>query len=111
MAGQPGLGDSFVRWIHDNRGREELVQIVGLTLPDGHGDFAEFPKHPELAKFDPADKKFVAVASAHADRPHILQASDSKWWGWKDSLASCGITVEFLCPDEVQKIFERKFGA
>jgi hypothetical protein len=26
-------------------------------------------------------------------------------------LTSCGIAVEFLCPDEIQEVFERKFGA
>lgn len=97
LSGQPGLGDSFIRWIHDNCGRGELVHMVALTRREGGGDFAEFPEHPELAEFDPADKKFVAVANAHQDKPPILQASDSKWWDWKDPLMSSGITVEFLC--------------
>jgi hypothetical protein len=111
VSGQPGIGDSFIRWIHDNRGRQELVEVVGIIPTEGGLSFVEFPKHEELAKFDHADKKFVAVANAHRNKPHILQASDSKWWGWKNSLMSCGITVEFLCPNEIQKTFERKFGA
>ena len=109
LAGQPGLGDSFIRWIHDNLGREELVCRVALSLKSDNGDFAEFPEHPELTEFDPTDKKFVAVANTHQDKPPILQASDTKWWGWKEALQACGITVEFLCQDEIQAAFEHKF--
>ena len=109
ISGQPGLGDSFIRWVHDNRGRGELVQSVALSQRETGGDFADFPEHEQLANFDPADKKFVAVSNAHQDKPPILQASDSKWWGWKDPLMAAGITVEFLCPDEIQAVFDRKF--
>jgi hypothetical protein len=111
LAGQPGLGDSFIRWIHDNHGRNELVQTASLTPSPDESGFDEFPEHLGLVNFDHADKKFVAVANAHPQKPPILEASDSKWWGWKDPLASCGITVEFLCPNEIQNAFERKFGA
>ncbi len=38
----------------------------------------------------------------------MLQATDSKWWGWRDALADCGITVEFLCPEQIQETYERK---
>lgn len=110
VSGQPGIGDSFIRWIHDNRGRRDLVEIVRISPTEDGLTFMEFPEDEELAKFDPADKKFVAVANTHRNKPHILQAADSKWWGWKDPLKSSGITVEFLCPDEIQKTFERKFG-
>ncbi len=109
LSGQPGVGDVFVRWIHDNLGREELICKVTLTTSGDNGDFAEFPQHPELAGFDPDDKKFVAIANAHKDTPPILQATDTKWWGWKEALQTCGITVEFLCPGEIQAAFERKF--
>lgn len=109
LAGQPGVGDSFIRWVHDNRGRGELVQVIALTQREGGGDLAEFPEGPDLAEFDPADKKFVAVANAHQDKPPILQASDTKWWGWREALQACGITVEFLCPDEIEAVFRRKF--
>ena len=108
VGGQPGIGDSFIRWIHDNLGRKELVQMVPLRLAEPGGDFADFPQHPGLMGFDPSDKKFVAIANAHPEKPCILQATDSKWWGWKDSLKDCGITVEFLCPEEIKLKFEQK---
>ncbi len=49
-----------------------------------------------------SDRKFVAVANAHPDKPPIMHATDSKWWAWKDALKDVGITVHFLCPDYVK---------
>jgi len=109
LAGQPGVGDSFIRWVHDNRGRGDLVHTVALTSKNG-ATFEEFPNHPDLAAFDPQDRKFVALANAHKDKPVILEATDSKWWGWKDALSTCGIRVEFLCPDELREAYHRKMG-
>jgi hypothetical protein len=110
IAGQPGIGDSFMKWLHDNFGRRDLVNTVALNAADDGHQFLEFPDHPDLDEFDPPDEKFVAVANAHNDKPPILQAADSKWWGWKDALLACGISVEFLCPDEVEATYRRKFG-
>ena len=105
------MGDSFVRWVHDNRGWQHLVQTLAITPKDTDPrDFNEFPDHQDLSGFDPSDRKFVAVANAHPKKPPILEAADSKWWGWKDTLNACGITVEFLCPDEIKKTYNRKFG-
>lgn len=109
--GEPGFGSSFVKWIHDNQGRPELVQTIAITRRgDDPSDFEEFPKHEGLSKFDPSDRKFVAVANAHPGKPSILQATDSKWWGWKEPLLECGITVEFLCPVEIEEAYKRKLG-
>lgn len=111
FSGQPGVGDAFFRWVHDNRGWLHLVETVAIaskeTDPD---DFIEFPGHPDLSNFDPSDRKFVAVANAHPQKPPILEASDSKWWGWRDALTACGITVVFLCPKEIEEAYNRKFG-
>lgn len=73
-------------------------------------DSLQFPDHEDLAALDPSDRKFVSVANAHANNPPILQATDSKWWGWKEALSACGITVEFLCPKEIQETYERKMA-
>ena len=107
--GQPGIGNAFVRWIYDNLGHTELVEQVTITpRTEPPRYFEEFPEHLELADFDPADQKFVAAANARPFKPLILQALDSKWWGWKDALLECGITVRFLCPDEIREIYHRK---
>jgi hypothetical protein len=109
VAGQPGLGDSFVRWVHDNIGRRDLVQCVNITPHLGPHQFQEFPEHDELAQFDPADEVFVAVSNSHPEHPPIVQAADSKWWGWKEALRERGIGVEFVCEGEIQAVYERKF--
>ena len=111
MAGQPGVGDAFIKWAHDNIGRPELVSIVRITPKfNGAEDYEEFPNHPDLASFDPSDRKFVAVSNVHPDRPKIQQGLDSKWWMMRNALAASGITVNFLCPTEIEKLNSRKLG-
>jgi hypothetical protein len=68
----------------------------------------QFPVHSGLTYFDNSDRKFIAVANAHPDKPPVLQATDSKWWGWKEALNDVGIIAHFLCPDYVQKKYEKK---
>jgi len=71
--------------------------------------FEEFPADQALEDdFDPDDRKFVAVANAHPEKPPILEAADSKWLGWEAKLALHGIRLEFLCRDELEAIRERK---
>lgn len=96
---QPPLaGSEFYRWLSDHRGTAACRQ-VDIT-PDGEG-FVEFPQDPELADFDPADRKFIAVAVASGARPTVLQAVDSKWWSAREALARA-VEVDFLCVAEVQ---------
>jgi len=112
FSGQPGMGDAFFRWVYNNIARIDLVNRVAITpMVSPPQFFEQFPEHDALKTFDPSDQKFVAVANAHADKPPILQATDSKWWMWKDALRECGIVVEFLCQDEIQQTYERKFIA
>lgn len=108
MKGQPGVGDRFMKWVHDNRWRLPESNRVTIT-PQGNS-YEEFPTHLGLANFDNSDRKFIAVANMHPNKPTILQATDSKWWGWKEALADVGITVEFLCPDYVEGKFVKKMG-
>ncbi|RJR40670.1 MAG: hypothetical protein C4576_20015 [Desulfobacteraceae bacterium] len=108
MKGQPGVGDRFMKWVHDHRWKLPDVDRVRITR---NGDsYNEFPNHAGLIQFDNSDRKFVAVANAHPNKPPILQATDSKWWGWKDALAEVGITVHFLCPDYVKTKYAEKMG-
>ncbi len=107
MSGQPGVGDGFMKWVHDNRWTLQVRDRVVITACGT--SYREFPTSPDLRGFDQSDRKFVAVANKHPDRPPILQATDSKWWGWKDALASAGIAVQFLCPDYVECKYKTKF--
>ncbi len=108
MKGQPGIGDAFMKWVNDHRHNPEYCDRVSITKTDDSYD--EFPTHDGLENFDKSDRKFVAAANAHADKPPIMQATDSKWWGWKDALAEVGITVQFLCPEYVEAKYAEKMG-
>jgi len=106
MQGQPGVGDSFMKWVHDNQYKMPDVERVEITRNGESYD--QFPDHSGLKLFDNSDRKFIAVANAHPDKPPVLQATDSKWWGWKDALSDVGISVLFLCPDYVQTKYVKK---
>lgn len=105
-------GSVFLKWLLRNKGNPKHCQIVPLTSLKGAVDkFKEFPQHPNLKKFDPPDRKFVAVSNAHPGKPAILQAADSKWLDWSDALGECGIEVEFICKTEIKRFHRKKFGA
>lgn len=108
LKGQPGVGHKFMKWVHDHRWKFPNEDRVAISKT---GDsYEEFPQHAGLGTFDISDRKFVAVANGHSSKPPILQATDSKWWGWKDVLAEVGITVEFLCPEWIEKKHQEKMG-
>lgn len=103
-SGQPGPGDAFFKWLWDNQGHQDHSRQVSITPIKGSSrGFEEFPEDPDLARFDPADRKFVAVAIASAEQPPILNASDTDWWDHRAALSRHGIEVRFLCP-ELMKI-------
>lgn len=109
MKGQPGVGDRFMKWVHDNRWN--LPATDQVTITKNGESYVEFPDHEGLINFDHSDRKFIAVANAHPEKPPVLQATDSKWWGWRNPLAEVGITVNFLCPDYVKTKYAGKIGA
>lgn len=109
LSGCPGVGDRFMKWVHDNRWSFPQEDRVRITKQGN--SYAEFPNHKDLLGFDRSDRKFIAVANAHPQKPPILQATDSKWWGWKDALEEKGISVIFLCPELIKATYEKKMGA
>jgi hypothetical protein len=103
-----GVGDAFLKWLLQNKSNANRVHQVSITetSPD---IYAEFPDSALQGAFDPSDRKFVAVANAHPDRPPIWQAADSKWLAWWRALKTHGIPVEFLCRDDVRAFYGKKF--
>lgn len=109
--GQPGAGDAFLKWILTNEWSGHRVTRVRITAKRGDpDDFDEISTPPAGIRYDPSDRKFLAVAAAHPDHPPILQALDSKWWGWRDALAKAGILVYFVCEGEIAAMYTRKCG-
>ena len=104
-SGEPGAGDRFLLWLLRNK--ETQCDLVSITPIDGSDNtFEEFPDDPALDDFDPADRKFIAVACAHLERPPILQAVDSKWLDFDNAFRENGITVEFICQEDIQRLHE-----
>lgn len=99
-SGQPKSGDAFARWLWENQytSRCERVAITPKAADTQH-DFLEYPEDPELADFDPADRKFVAIAKASGHQPTVINAADSDWWNHRSPLARNGIIVEFICSE------------
>ena len=94
LAGEPGTGDAFVRWVHDHQWNPETCERVTLT-PLGHGDFAEFPRDPALTAFDLADRKYAAVAKVSGAT--VVNATDTDWRDFAAAFRAQGIKVLSLC--------------
>lgn len=110
--GQPGPGDAFLRWLLTHEWGGQRVTRVPITAKaDDPDDFEELPTPPTGTRYDPSDRKFLAVAAAHDDHPPILQSFDSKWWGWQKALAKVGVTIHFLCPDAIKAKHAEKMGS
>ena len=97
------MGFQFYRWVEINWTNPERCDLVEITPVDGPKiNFEEFPDDRDLDDFDDDDRKFVAVAHAHREKPPILQAVDGKWWNFLDALQRNDVTVEYICEDYVQ---------
>ena len=103
-----GVGDAFLKWLLQNQGNTKRVHRVTIT-EIGHGKYHEFPDADLQTRFDPSDRKFAAVANAHPDKPPVWQAADCKWLDWWPALQTGGVNVEFLCPEDVCRVYRRKF--
>ena len=101
------VGDAFLKWLLENFGDSNRVDQVHIRKHASRG-YVEFPDDAELVDFDRTDRKFVAVANAHAERPCILQGSDAKWLNWSERLSVHGIRVEFLCRADIERFNRRK---
>jgi hypothetical protein len=103
LAGEPGAGDAFMKWVWNVQGDESLCERVSLSPrhQDTDDDFAEFPDDHRLKNFDWSDRKFVAVALASVNEPIVLNALDSDWADNHVALRANGVRIRFLCPQHV----------
>ncbi|MFM8174468.1 MAG: hypothetical protein ACKN81_13060, partial [Pirellulaceae bacterium] len=103
--GQPGVGDAFFKWVHENQANPKFCDLVEIHATSGsNDDFEEVPTDVDLRRFDRSDRKFVAIVIGF--RPKIavvLNAVDSDWWNSRDALRRNGIEVEFVCPNHFQE--------
>ena len=104
----PGVGNAFLKWVEVNWTNPQQCDLVSIApIDDLETDFQEFPIDPALADFDADDRKFIAVALAHSEKPPILQAVDSEWWNYRDVLYRSVITVDFICEADIRSILSQ----
>ena len=104
---QPSTGHAFLHWLFQAGWDPARCERVVITcLDESNQVFAEFPVHPDLEHFDVADRKFVATANAHPGKPPLLQAVDAKWMGWETALRECGLTIEWICPENARRLYQ-----
>ena len=97
------VGDRFLQWILRNWANPQRCDLVSITpINNLENEFQEFPTDPDLQDFDPDDRKFIAVALAHPEKPLILQAVDYRWLDFRDAFQRNGLTVAFICRMDIQ---------
>ena len=103
-----GVGDVFLKWLL--REANNPVRVEQVTLTETASDcFAEFPDAALQPIFDAPDRKFAAAANAHPDKPPVWQAADCKWLDWWQPLRMQGVHVEFLCEQDVCRVYVKKY--
>ena len=92
-AGEPGLGNAFFKFLHDNAPSERnVIRVAIQKTPDKDGGFSNLLPN----KLHRDDRKFLAVAKAGNGR--IVNATDSDWSQQAEFVASNGVRVFELCP-------------
>ena len=101
-------GKKFLKWLLQNQSNPQ--RVVQVVITETATDwFTEFPDQALQTSFDPPDRKFVAVAHAHPEKPPVWQAADCKWLDWWPALQAKGVRVEFLCPEDACGFYRNKF--
>jgi hypothetical protein len=108
--GDPRPGNVFLKWLLTNEWNPARITRVTVTPTDDDQGFEELPVAPDGVRYDPSDRVFLAVSAAHPEHPPVLQALDSKWWGWREALTNAGVPIHFVCPDEIARKYEEKMG-
>jgi len=110
-SGQPGPGDAFLKWLLTHEWNDARCTRVPITpKPEDPEDYVELPTPSDGTVYDRSDRKFLAVSAAHEEHPPILQAFDSKCWGWQLALAKIGVSIHFVCPAEIEAKYHEKMG-
>lgn len=88
-------------------------RVIRIKLDkNAFGQFADFPDNDDIwttndrrcQRFDPDDKKWVALALRFKKEMRIaapiVNAADKCWIAFEPQLSSAGLELEFLCRDE-----------
>lgn len=92
--GQPGVGDMFFKYLHDNMYLGKKIRLVPITpIADKKRGFDELQPN----SLDKSDRKFLAVAVVAG--AEIVNAVDTDWHEQLTFVSGLGVSVQQLCPD------------
>ena len=98
FSGMPGVGDAFFKHVFDCQYQDGRVRRVSVTpSQDDRRGFQELPEN----RFDPSDRKFLAVAVVA--KAVVLNATDSDWGEQEALMEKLGVEVSQLCPQYALK--------
>lgn len=108
LGNSPNMATVFSIWVHQHmpRNAEDFISLKEVK----ENEFENYPNSKKLKKFDPPDRKYIALAYKHKDKPPIVEASDSKWWGIREDLEENGIEVYFIDEDYIKEKYMQKIG-
>jgi hypothetical protein len=101
------MGKLFFRWLYNYTPKMDMDDLLELKRDD-RGRYKDYPYDEITKNFDESDKKFVALANLHGEKPPIIEAADGKWLGYVDAFAKYGIKIEFLDYDYANKMYRKK---
>lgn len=107
VSDKSNMGKIFFRWLYNYYSHIQPEDNIKL-VKDECGKYLKFPYDKDTKSFDESDKKFIALANAHREKPPIVEAADGKWLGYEEAFAKYGITIEFIDRDYAQKMYEQK---
>ncbi len=104
----------FLMYVLLNRHRPSRVHTLSIEM-DEQGNYRDYPDNdetwtsavPRCERFDPDDKKWVALAirfkkDTNGEAP-IVNAADRCWLAFESHLESAGVKLEILCRDERER--------
>lgn len=104
----PNMAMQFSIWVHQHmpRNAEDYISLKELK----ENEFENYPDSEKLKAFDPPDRKYIALAYNHEEKPPIVEASDSKWWGIREELNKKGMEVYFVDEEYIKEKYIQKIG-
>lgn len=101
------MGKEFLKWVNTYVGQADFIKDI-IKLEKLGCDYLAFPNDPDLEGFDLADRKFIALAMSHEEKPPIIQAADGKWLEYVKTLEEYGIHIEFLDKAYAKSKYKKK---
>ena len=101
------MGNIFLKWLNNYLCTISPEDFLKLER-NVNGQYKDYPYDEVTKDFDESDKKFVALANAHTEKPPIIEAADGKWLGYETAFAKYGIRIEFLDRNYAQRMYEQK---